>query len=90
MWLTEAKANEIACPIFALAFFLTESDSKQPPRLIDDGCQGSRCAWWRWAAQPGVHGIKRVGYCGHAGRPEGDPPKIQDVPQETHPAKSIR
>ena len=66
MYLTEEKAREKACPIFALAFFLTAKDD----RLIDDACQGSRCAWWRWAAQPGVYGRKRVGYCGHAGKPE--------------------
>jgi hypothetical protein len=67
LWLTEEKAREIACPIFALAFFLTP---KEDERLIDDACQGSRCAWWRWHPQPGIHGTKRVGYCGHAGKPE--------------------
>jgi hypothetical protein len=82
MWLTEQKANETGCPIFALAFFLTESDSKEFPRLIDDACQGSRCAWWRWADQPGIYGRKRVGYCGHAGKPEGAIPVIKDPPRE--------
>jgi hypothetical protein len=76
MWLTEEKANEKACPIFALAFFLTDG------KLIDDACQGTRCVWWRWADQPGVHGRKRVGYCGHAGKPEGIPPIIKNLPPE--------
>jgi len=78
VWFTEEKAREIACPIFALAFFLTDD------KLNNDACQGSRCAWWRWAEQPGVHGRKRVGYCGHAGKPEGEIPKIRDaeVPDE--------
>ena len=82
MWLTEEKARERACPIFALAFFLVENDANEFPRLIDDGCQGSRCAWWRWFPQPGIHGRKRVGYCGHAGKPDGDPPVIRDLPPE--------
>jgi hypothetical protein len=73
VWLTEEKARETACPIFALAFFLTANDE----RLIDDACQGSRCAWWRWHPQPGIHGTKRIGYCGHAGKPEEQiPPTI--------------
>lgn len=76
MYLTEEGAHRVACPIFALAFFLTDE------KLIDDACQGSRCAWWRWHPQPGVHGRKRFGYCGHAGKPEGIPPTIKDILQE--------
>jgi len=67
MWLTEEQALRTACPIFALAFFLTDN------KLDDDACQGSRCAWWRWAAQPGIPGVGRHGYCGHAGKPETPP-----------------
>ena len=72
MWLTEEKAHGKACPIFALAFFLMSNEDE---RLIDDACQGSRCAWWRWHPQSGVHGTKRVGYCGHAGKPEESEPR---------------
>lgn len=67
MWLTEDQAQQVACPIFALAFFLTDE------KLDDDACQGSRCAWWRWPASSPPEGKPRVGYCGHAGKPEGGP-----------------
>lgn len=68
MWIEEESAHRIACPIFALAFFLTDN------KLNDDACQGSRCAWWRWPVPPEQGVPSRYGYCGHAGRPEGDPP----------------
>lgn len=66
MWLTEEQAHQVSCPIFALAFYLTD-------KLEDDACQGSRCAWWRWAEGPHEPGNKKRGHCGFAGIPVGPP-----------------
>jgi hypothetical protein len=68
MWIREDKSRDIACPVFGLAFFLTDE------KLDDDGCQGARCAWWDWAPGPPKPGRPRWGYCSHCNVPLRPPP----------------